>query len=196
MHDVSVSRGCGGSQNDRFAERAGMNSTVERGWSEPHRVRPPSGGVRCWRSNSGHARPALIPVLSCGDHDPRELSPCQALHSLKSELRSHMQAMRVPPCPVRRRRPRVPDMEICRREHTGLAGHATPPGSDHPPAGKERSPQTPAERARATDRGRVMPAIGHSGLRSRSGTAAGGAGPSAPRAPPQARRSGAAVRLE
>jgi hypothetical protein len=136
-----------------------MSSAVERGRSGPHRVRPPRGGVRRWRSNSGHVRPALIPVLSCGDHDTRERSPCRALHSLKSELRSHMQAMRVPPCPARRKRPRVPDIEICRREHTGLAGHATLPGSDHPPAAKERSPQTAAERSRATDREHVVPAM-------------------------------------
>jgi hypothetical protein len=67
--------------NNRFAKRAGVGRAIDRGGREPHRVRPPSGGVRCWRSNSGHALPAVTPVLSCGDHDTRELSLDRALHS-------------------------------------------------------------------------------------------------------------------
>jgi hypothetical protein len=90
-----------------------MGGAVERGWSEPHsvrptlerrvvarcatrshqlrsllrtqkrahRVRPPRGGVRCWRSNSVHAIPALMPALSCEDHDTRELSLYRASYS-------------------------------------------------------------------------------------------------------------------
>jgi hypothetical protein len=51
-----------------------VGSAAARGRREPHRVRPPSGGVRCWRSNSRHALPALMPALSYGVHDPRERS--------------------------------------------------------------------------------------------------------------------------
>jgi hypothetical protein len=57
-----------------------VDGALERDRSGPHRVRPPSGGVRCWRSNSGDALPALMPVLPCGDHDIRERSPCRALY--------------------------------------------------------------------------------------------------------------------
>jgi hypothetical protein len=93
-----------GLQDDRCTRGAGVGSAVEgcvlarsttrshhlgallRARTRAHRVRPPSGGVRCWRSNSDHARSALTPVLSCGDYDTRERSLCRALSVVGAEV--------------------------------------------------------------------------------------------------------------
>jgi hypothetical protein len=65
----------------RCATRSHQLRSLLRTQKRAHRVRPPSGGVRCWRSNSVHAIPALMPALSCEDHDTRELSLYRASYS-------------------------------------------------------------------------------------------------------------------